>query len=102
MGNYRLAIEEVEEGRAITSYTRWVEAVLVNEAEDQVYVTLSPRFERLWMEVKKRLIEHAARNPAKMKVRGRYALRLYHWAHKHAQAGTKRISLEQLRKGARA
>jgi hypothetical protein len=59
MGTYRLVVEEVEEARAITSYTRWVEAVLVNESEDQVYVTLSPRFERLWLEVKKRLVEHA-------------------------------------------
>jgi hypothetical protein len=43
-------------------------------------------------------MSHAASNPAKMKLRGRYALRLYNWAHKHVQTGTKRISLEQLRK----
>lgn len=63
-----------------------------------IYLTFSPRFERLWLEVRNRLVEHAARNPAKMKLRGRYALRLYNWAHKHKEAGTKRISLEQLRK----
>jgi plasmid replication initiation protein len=98
MGVYRLVIEEVQDARAMTNYTRWIEAVLVNETEDQVYVTFSPRFEHLWLEVKKRLLEHAASNPAKTKLRGRYALRLYNWAHKHVQAGTKRISLEQLRK----
>jgi hypothetical protein len=76
IGAYRLVIEEVEDARAITSYTRWVEAVLVNESEGQVYVTFSPRFERLWLEVRKHLVEHAACNPAKMKLRGRYALRL--------------------------
>jgi hypothetical protein len=97
MSTYRLVIEAVEKGRAITSHTRWVEAVLVNEAQDQVYVTFSPRFDRLWLEVRKGLIEHAARNPAKMKLRGRYA-RLYNWAHKHKAAGTKRISLGELRK----
>lgn len=52
MGTYRLVIEQVEEARAITSYTRWLEAVLVNEPDDQVYVTLSPRFDRLWLEVR--------------------------------------------------
>jgi plasmid replication initiation protein len=98
MGVYRLVIEEVEEARAITSYTRWVEAVLVDGAEDQVYVTFSPRFERLCLEVRSRLLEHATRNPAKMKLRSRYALCLDHWAHKHVQAGSKRISLKQPRK----
>jgi hypothetical protein len=33
-----------------------------------------------------------------MKLWGRYALRLHNWANKHLQAGTKRISLEHLRK----
>jgi hypothetical protein len=98
MGLYRLVIEEVQDARAMTNYTRWIEALLVNETEEQVYVTFSPRFEHLWLEVKKRLLEHAASNPAKTKLRGRYALRLYNWAHKHVQSGTKRISLEQLGK----
>jgi hypothetical protein len=52
MGVYRLVIEEVQDARAMTNYTRWIEAVLVNETEDQVYVTFSPRFEHLWLEVK--------------------------------------------------
>jgi hypothetical protein len=39
MGVYRLVIEEVQDARAMTNYTRWIEAVLVNETEEQVYVT---------------------------------------------------------------
>ena len=71
MGVYPLVIEEVQDSRAITSYTRWIEALQVNEAEDQVYVTFSPRFEHLWLELRKRLLKHAASNPAKTKLRGR-------------------------------
>ena len=46
-----------------------VDAVMVNEAEDQVYLTFSTRVERLWLEVRKRLPEPAAGNTAKMKHR---------------------------------
>ena len=37
MRNYRLVIEEIKDSQAITSYTRWVDAVQVREAE--VYLT---------------------------------------------------------------
>jgi hypothetical protein len=62
---YRLKIEEVLDGRAVTSYTRWVDAVPVRGAENQeVYVTFSPRFEGLWLECKKRLLDYLAQKPA--------------------------------------
>jgi hypothetical protein len=48
---YRLAIEEIKDGQATMSYTRWVDAVEVKGSENQeVYVTLSPRFEGIWLE----------------------------------------------------
>jgi hypothetical protein len=53
---YRLAIEEIKDSQAITSYTRWVDAVQVRGAENQeVYLMLSPWFEHIWVESKKRL-----------------------------------------------
>ena len=96
---YRLKIEEVLDGRAVTSYTRWVDTVQVRGDENQqVYLTFSPWFEHIWLECKQRLLEHVAQKPANIGLRSQYALRLYDWAKKYAAAGAKRISLEQLRK----
>jgi plasmid replication initiation protein len=98
MRNYRLAIEEIRDSQAITSYTRWVDAVQVNGTENkEVYLTFSPRFEHIWLQSKKRLLEYVASAPANIGLRSQYALHLYSWAKKHVTAGTKRISLEQLR-----
>jgi hypothetical protein len=53
MTYYRLVIEEIKDGQAVTSYTRWVDAVQVRGAENQeVYVTFSPRFERILAGIK--------------------------------------------------
>jgi plasmid replication initiation protein len=99
MSDYRLVIEEIKDSEVITSYTRWVDAVQVKGAENQeVYLTFSPRFERIWLESKKRLPEYVAEKPANIGLRSQYALRLYSWAKNYVTPGTKRISLEQLRK----
>jgi plasmid replication initiation protein len=99
MTNYRLMIEEIQDAEVITSYTRWVEAVQVRGAENQeVYLTFSPRFERILLESKKRFPEYIAEKPANIGLRSQYSLRLYSWAKKYVTDGTKRISLEQLRK----
>ena len=95
---YRLKIEEVLDGRAVTSYTRWVDAVQMRGAQEQkVYVTFSPRFERLWLECKKRLLDDLAQRPAAIRLRSPYAIRLYAWAKDHLSAGTRRVTLEELR-----
>jgi plasmid replication initiation protein len=92
-------IEEIKDAEVITSYTRWVDAVQVRESENQeVYLTFSPRFERIWLESKKRLPEYVAQKPANIVLRSQYALRLYSWAKKYVMVGKKRISLEELRK----
>jgi hypothetical protein len=92
-------IEVIKDAEVITSHTRWVDAVQVRGAENQeVYLTFSPRFERIWLESKKRLPEYLARHPANIGLRSQYALRLYSWAKKHVTAGTLRISVELLRK----
>jgi plasmid replication initiation protein len=99
MTSYRLVIEEIKDTEVITSYTRWVEAVQIRGGENQeVYLTFSPRFERIWLESKKRLLDYVAQKPANIGLRSQYALRLYSWAQKYATVGTKRVSLEQLRK----
>jgi hypothetical protein len=73
--------------------------VQLKEGENQeVYVEFNPRFERIWLESKKRLPEYMAKKPANTGLRSQYALRLYGWAKKHVEAGTKAISLEELRK----
>ena len=99
MTYYRLTIEEVKDAEVITSYTRWVEAVQVRGGEAQeVFLTFSPRFERIWLESKKRLLDHVALNPGNIGLRSQYAIRLYGWAQKYVTFGTKRVSLEELRK----
>ena len=96
---YRLKIEEVTDGRAVTSYTRWVDAVELRGAEKQeVYLTFSPGGSKAFgLECKKRLLDYLAQKPAVIGLRSQYALRLYDWAKNHASVGSKRITLEQLR-----
>jgi hypothetical protein len=90
---YRLRIDEKRDGKAVTSYTRWLEAVQVKD--ESVSVTLNPRFKRIWLEVKKRLIDSAERtaNPG---FRSQYAIRFFSWAKKHV--GTTRVSVDEIRK----
>ena len=95
---YRLAIDEIQDGQAVTRYTRWIDAVEVRGAQEQeVYLSFSPRFEHIWLESKRRLLEYVAQKPANIGLRSQYALRLYDWAKDHLSVGTKRIALEQLR-----
>jgi len=97
--NYRLVIEEIQGSEAVTSYTRWVDAVQVRGSENQeIYLTFSPRFEHVWVELKKHLPEYLAEKPTRVRLRSRYSLRLYNWAKKYVTVGSKRISLERLRK----
>jgi hypothetical protein len=45
-------------------YTRWFESVQLKEGENQeVYVAFNPRFDRIWLESKKRLPEYVAQKP---------------------------------------
>jgi hypothetical protein len=70
MTDYRLMIEDIKDAEVITSYTRWVEAVQVRGADNQeVYLTFSPRFEHIWLESKKRLLEYVAQKPANIGLR---------------------------------
>lgn len=95
--SYRLVIEEIKGSEAITSYTRWVDAVQVRGAED-IYLTFSPRFEHVWLELKKHLPKYLSDKPTRVRLRSQYSLRLYNWAKKYVTVGSKRISLERLRK----
>jgi plasmid replication initiation protein len=73
--------------------------VQLKEGENQeVYVEFNPRFERIWLESKKRIPEYMAKRPANTGLRSQYALRLYGWAKNYVKAGTMSISLEDLRK----
>jgi hypothetical protein len=70
MSDYRLVIEEIKDAKVITSYTRWVDAVQVRGAENQeVYLTFSPRFVRIWLDSKKRLLDYAAQKPGHIGLR---------------------------------
>jgi hypothetical protein len=47
----------------VTSYTRWLKALIVKGTENQeVCVTFSPQFERIWLESKRRLPEYVSEN----------------------------------------
>jgi plasmid replication initiation protein len=99
MNVYRLRIDEIKGDAVITNYTRWLEAVIMKgTVNQQVYVTFSPQFERIWMESKKRLPQYVAEEPANIGLRSRYSIRLYGWAKKYGSVGKKRVSLEELRK----
>jgi plasmid replication initiation protein len=99
MSLYRLRIDEIEGGKVVTSYTRWLGSVQAVGTENQeVYISFSPLFERIWLETKKRLPEYVAKEPANLGLRSLYSIRLYSWAKKYVSAGRKRISLEDLRK----
>jgi len=77
------------DGRAVTSYTRWVDAVEVMGDENQeVYLTFSPRFEYIWLQCRKRLLDYLAQKPAAIGLRSKYAIRLYAWAKDHLSAET--------------
>src|SRR6478672_4668064 len=96
---YRLVIEEIKDAAVMTNYTRWLDAVQVSGTENQeVHVSFSPRFEHTWLESKKHLLEYAEQKPASIRLRSQYAIRLYGWAKRYVKVGTKRISLEELRK----
>jgi len=73
---YRLAIDEIQDGQAVTRYTRWINAVEVRGAQEQeVYLSFSPRFEHIWLESKRRLLEYVAQKPVHIGLRSQYALR---------------------------
>jgi plasmid replication initiation protein len=99
MTSYRLTIRDVVGNEVLTSYTRWLEFVQVKEGPDpEVYVAFSPRFERIWLESKKRLPEYMEQKPANAALRSQYSLRLYNWAKKYVEDGARTISLEELRR----
>jgi plasmid replication initiation protein len=90
---YRLRIDEIRDGKTVTSYTRWLEAVQVKD--ESVSVTLNSRFKHIWLEVKKRLID-SVEQTASPGFRSQYAIRFFSWAKKHV--GTTRVSLDEIRK----
>jgi hypothetical protein len=99
MTAYRLMVQEVTGAEVLTSYTRWLECVQVKEGpEPKVYVAFSHRFERIWLESRKRLPEYMEQKPANTGLRSQYSLRLYSWAKGHVEAGAQTISLEELRR----
>ena len=56
----------------------------VRKDSKEVYVTFSPRFERIWLESKKRLLDYREQKPANAALRSQYSLRLYSWTKKYA------------------
>jgi hypothetical protein len=99
MTDYRLVIQEVEGPEVITSYTRWIESVQLKEGENQeVYVTFSPRFERIWIESKKRLPDCMEQKPGNAALRSQYSAPLRLGEEIYAEDGAKTISLEDLRR----
>jgi plasmid replication initiation protein len=98
MTDYRLVIQDINDAEVLTSYTKWLECVQVKEGPVQeVYVAFSPRFERIWLESRKRLPD-MEQKPGNAGLRSQYALRLYSWAKKYVEDGGKTISLEDLRR----
>jgi exonuclease V gamma subunit len=83
MTSYRVVIREIEGTEVLTSYTRWLESVQLREAKSQeVYVEFNARFERIWLEAKKRLPEYMAKKQSNAALRSQYSLGFYGWAKK--------------------
>jgi hypothetical protein len=59
-------------------------------------VTFRPRFERIWLESRKRLPDYMEQKPANTGLLSQYSLRLYSWAKKYVEEGSQPISLEEL------
>jgi plasmid replication initiation protein len=93
---HRLKIEDIDGAEVVC--TRWIESVQVKGENQNTYLTLAPRFKRIWLQAKKRMPDYLAQNPANIGLRSKYALRPYGWAKKHAAAGTRHITLEETRK----
>ena len=74
MSAHRLKIDGF--GDAETVYTGWIESVQVRGENQEVYLTFSPRFKRIWSQAKKRMPDYLAQNPANIGLRSKYALRL--------------------------
>jgi hypothetical protein len=67
-----------------------VEAVQVRGAEnEQVCITFSPRFEHIWLECKKSLLDSLAQKPVAIGLRSKYAIRLYYLGEKPRLNGKK-------------
>jgi plasmid replication initiation protein len=66
--------------------------------DPEVYVAFNPRFERIWLESRKRFPEYMEQKPANTKLRSQYSIRFYDWAKKYVEAKTKTISPEELRR----
>jgi hypothetical protein len=65
MTAYRVVNQEVTGAEVLTSDTRWRECVQVKEGpEPEVCAAFSPRFERIWLESRKRLPEYMEQKPA--------------------------------------
>jgi plasmid replication initiation protein len=96
MSAHRLRIDGIDNAEIV--YTGWIESVQVRGENQEVYLTFSPRFKRIWMQAKKRMPDYLAQSPANIGLRSKYALRLYGWAKKNLAVGTKRITLDRVRK----
>ena len=64
--------------------------------DPEVYVAFNPRFERIWLESRKRFPEYMEQKPANTKLRSQYSIRFYDWSKKYVEAKTKTISPEEL------
>ncbi len=96
---YRLVIQDTNGPEGLTIYTRWLESMEVKVgANTEVYVAFNPRFERIWLEAKKRLPDDIEQKPTATGLRSQYAFRLYNWAKKYVEDGAKTITLEEVRR----
>jgi hypothetical protein len=71
MTAHRLKIEGIDNAEIV--YTRWIESVQIRGANQDVYLTFSPRFKRIWLQAKKRMPDHVAQNST-TGMRSKYAL----------------------------
>jgi hypothetical protein len=99
MNVYRLRIDEIKED-AVTSYTRWLEAVIVKGTENQRGLRdVSVRFSNAsgWNR-RNGCRSMLRKNRGILGYAPNILIRLYSWAKKYASVGKKRVSLPELRK----
>ena len=87
MSAYRLQIDEITDDKAVTSYTRWVEAVqVVGENQDVCLINVQPAFQEDLATSKEADAGLCRARAGQYRLRSKYALRLYSLAKKYVRA----------------
>ncbi|MBV9672876.1 MAG: replication initiation protein [Verrucomicrobia bacterium] len=95
----RLTVEEFRTSAVMITYTTWLDTVQVLGTEKPaVYVKFSSHIEPILLALKKYLFKEFQNGHPYFRLRSQYSVRLYNWARPYAKLGSKRVSVNRLRR----